>query len=127
MIETDTVEIFCSVIGVLLLLLTILFAVYRKNKKKKHKITFVFCLLLVFCFCWGWFVPIELGEKGEAYYCKFRFQIYSYDTHDYNGDGELIDWLFLYNYDNSHSKYGSIHFQSREGGVQEYFGFKEIN
>lgn len=127
MIKNDTAEIFFSLISGLLLLLIVLFVVFRRRKKCRTAIILTFFSLSFLSVCWGWFIPIRIGQKGESSLCKFRFQVYIYDTHDYGGDGELSDWLFLYYYDKSNAKYGSIDFGNRIGGANEYFGLKEIN
>lgn len=126
MVQIDTVEIFFSIVCGLLLLLVLLFVVFRKRKRIRVRVILAFCSLIVVSFCWGWFIPVRIGQKGESSICKFRFQVYIYDTHAYNGDGEVSDWLFLYYYDNSYSKYGSMAFYKRLGGAEAYFGLKEI-
>lgn len=126
MIDDHTVEIVFGIAAGLLVVLIPLTLINRKRKERRRKLILASSLILFLSLCWAWFVPVEVGRKGESSICKFRFQVFLSDTHDYNGDGDWSDWLFLYDYDNSSSKYGSIDFQKKIGGTSEYFGLKEI-
>lgn len=126
MIDDRTVEVVFGIVTGLLFLVVYLIIVNRNKKKRRTKLILAFCSVLFLSFCWAWFTPVDVGRQGESSVVKFRFQVYLYDTHDYGGDGDWSDWLFLYRYDTSSAKYGSIDFHQRIGGASEYFGLKEI-
>ncbi len=70
-----------------------------------------------------WFVPIDIGWKNELLpVCKFRFQIFEYDTHDYSGHGDFND-LFL---SIKPKKYGMMDIHRKVGGWKEYFGLNSL-
>lgn len=66
---------------------------------------------------------MESSWKGESPVCKFRFQVFLCDWHDYGGDGDMNDWFFRL----EPKKYGRLDVYQRVGGWQEYFGFKDID
>ncbi len=97
-----------------------------RNFIKQRKLNFFIkrlgtsLFLLGFCFCW--FVPVPIGEIGEANVCKFRFQVYSVDGDDYGSYGSFLDLFFKV----EPKKYGSLRIISKETGVLEYFNLKPL-
>ncbi|WP_271784856.1 hypothetical protein [Aquimarina algiphila] len=76
---------------------------------------------LVIGFSWIWFVPIHVGQIGESPVCKFRFQVFEYEVHDYSGYGNIQDLLIR----TVPVKYGAFDFYKKIGGWKEYFGLKK--
>lgn len=94
----------------------------RKRKVKvalKVKISKIIISALIIGFSWIWFIPIYIGQSGESPVCKFRFQVFEYETHDYSGHGDLKD-IFIRPIPR---KYGTMDFHRKIGGWKEYFGF----
>ena len=81
----------------------------------------LYLLLLGFLFIW--FVPMNIGWRGESSVCKFRFQVFECDWHDYGGNGDFYDWLISA----KPEKYGTLVLYDKIGGWQEYFGLKAID
>lgn len=78
--------------------------------------------VIILGFSWIWFVPIHIGQRGELPVCKFRFQVFEYDTHDYSGHGNIDDLFFK----SIPEKYGMIDLYTKIGGWEEYFGLKSF-
>ena len=95
---------------------------HRQKNNFKKLIRNTTISMLIIGFSWIWFVPIYIGQRGESPVCKFRFQVFEYNSHDYSGYGNFSD-LFIKTFPN---KYGSIEFHSKIGGVKEYFGLKSF-
>ena len=75
-------------------------------------------------FSYIWFVPIDIGWKNDLLpVCKFRFQIFQYDEHDYSVYGDFND-LFL---SLEPKKYGMMDIFKKVGGWQEYFELTNID
>ncbi|MCL5247790.1 hypothetical protein M4I21_18430 [Cellulophaga sp. 20_2_10] len=103
-------------------LVWILVLFISKNKRSHFlkKVLFIFALI---GFSYIWFVPIEIGWKNDLLpVCKFRFQIFEYDTHDYSGYGNFNDLLFSL----EPKKYGMIDIHKKIGSWQEYFEFNTV-
>ncbi len=94
------------------------FKIYQSKKNSKRLMGKIFLSIMLIGLSWIWFVPMHVGQIGESPVCKFRFQVYQYDVHDYSGYGDIQDVLIR----TKPAKYGTIHLQSKIGGWKEYFG-----
>lgn len=95
--------------------------VYKRKKNLKKLMLKILISILIIGFSWIWFVPIYIGQNGESPVCKFRFQVFVYETHDYSGHGDFRDLLIR----PIPVKYGSRDFHRKIGGWKEYFGLKK--
>ncbi len=95
---------------------------YKRTKDIKRLVSKIMLSILIIGFSWIWFVPIYIGQRGESPVCKFRFQVFEYDSHDYSGYGNFSD-LFVKTLP---IKYGTIVFYRKIGGMKEYFGLKSF-
>lgn len=111
-----------EIIFAIIVLITIV-AFFILKKKKKLRFTQIIIGLLLLVFSYIWFIPIHIGYIGEAAICKFRFQVFWCDGHDYGGYGDMSD-IFI---KPMPQKYGRSFFYKRLGGWQEYFGLKNID
>ncbi|OEK09808.1 hypothetical protein A8C32_09865 [Flavivirga aquatica] len=93
---------------------------FRKQKNVKPLIKGIIISVLIIAFSFIWFVPIYVGQKGEAPVCKFRFKAYSFESDDYGGYGTFNDLFFKI----MPNEYGTMYFITEEGGWKEYFGLK---
>lgn len=94
----------------------------KRTKNLKRLIVKGIVSILIIGFSWIWFVPMYVGQRGESPVCKFRFQVFEYDSHDYSGYGNFSDLFFK----TIPNKYGTIDFYRKIGGVKEYFGLKSF-
>lgn len=78
-------------------------------------------VLLMLSFCIIWFVPFHIGWYREMPYCKFRFQVFSYQTHDY-GSTDWQDRLLRMR----PNKYDAYYFHKKVGGIKTYFGLEPL-
>ncbi len=83
----------------------------------------LFLLLIIVGFI-IWFIPFHVGSVGERQVCKFRGQVFYFESHDYSGHGEWEDILFRYHWVGNY-KYGRMDFYKRIGGWWEYCGFRD--
>ncbi len=67
--------------------------VYMRKKNLKRLIRNIILSIMIVGFSWIWFVPIHVGQIGESPVCKFRFQVFEYEVHDYSGYGNIQDLL----------------------------------
>lgn len=95
---------------------------FKQTKDIKRLTSKIILSVLIIGFSWIWFVPIYIGQRGESPVCKFRFQVFEYDSHDYSGYGNFLD-LFVKSIP---KKYGTIVFYRKIGGTKEYFGLKSF-
>ncbi|WP_282089569.1 hypothetical protein [Aquimarina algiphila] len=95
--------------------------VYMRKKNLKRLIRNIILSIMIVGFSWIWFVPIHVGQIGESPVCKFRFQVFEYEVHDYSGYGNIQDLLIR----TVPVKYGAFDFYKKIGGWKEYFGLKK--
>lgn len=115
-------QIFFLIIAILLVVFIIISIVrFKYNRNYRSLIFKLIILILLLGFSWIWFIPMYVGQRSELAVCKFRFQVFEYDTHDY-GYGNWNDHFFRM----IPHKYGSIVFHSKIGGWKEYFGLKKF-
>ncbi len=95
---------------------------YRKHKNIKTLVKKICLSISIIGFSFIWFVPIHIGYKGEAPICKFRFKIYTYESDDYGGYGNINDLFFKITPD----EYGTMYFIEKKGDWQEYFNFTSL-
>ncbi|WP_271785422.1 hypothetical protein, partial [Aquimarina algiphila] len=95
---------------------------FKSKRKRNHLLQKLLLVLCITIFNYIWFIPIEIGWRGELPVCKFRFQVFEYDTHDYSGHGDFKDLFFR----STPKKYGMIDIHEKIGGWKEYFGLKSF-
>ncbi len=95
---------------------------FKSKKNLKQLLLKAIILILIAGFSWIWFVPMNAGQRGEAPICKFRFQVFIYEVHDYGGYGDFQD-IYIKTIP---AKYGERDFYEKIGGWKEYFGIKSI-
>lgn len=81
----------------------------------------ILAVLITIVFCIIWFVPIPIGWHGEVPYCRFRFQVFEYQQHDYN----QTSWKDIFFRTQPH-KYFSFEFTEKVGGAKTYFGLESL-
>lgn len=92
---------------------------YKREKKLRPLIRSIIMSAMLMGFSWIWFVPTYVGQKGENAVCKFRFQVFEFERHDY---GTIADWFVVLR----PKKYGTVQFYKKIGGWKEYFGIKKV-
>ncbi|TPN82878.1 hypothetical protein [Aquimarina algicola] len=95
--------------------------IYKRKKNSKGLIRNMILSILIVGFSWIWFVPVYVGQWGESPVCKFRFQVFVYETHSYSGYGDIQDILIK----TRPRKYGMRDFYKKIGGWKEYFGLQK--
>ena len=95
----------------------------KKSRRTLLNVTFI--ILTVNILSTIWFIPFHIGYRGEVAICKFRFQVYEYDCHDY-GSSHILDNIVCYNREMC-GKYGCTVFYNRVGKWKEYFGMQKLN
>ncbi len=115
-------ELIFGIIALILVRYTIWnIKVYMRKKNLKRLIRNIILSIMIVGFSWIWFVPIHVGQIGESPVCKFRFQVFEYEVHDYSGYGNIQDLLIR----TVPVKYGAFDFYKKIGGWKEYFGLKK--
>ena len=104
------------------ILIISLYVLFINFKKRLIKTTLI--LLAINIFSLIWFIPFDVKQEGEVSVCKFRFQVYEYNVHDY-GTSHILDTIFCYDRSKC-KKYGSLVFYDKIGGWKEYFGLKSF-